>query len=114
MTTETIAERLDALQARAETDIRNHVLAGILTDMLAVMRMIAEARAEPADGTGITPEQLEHAIGGAAFLGTLGAMLDRLDRARAQDVERVLDHLFTNRPPAPPSTAHNGAGPSHP
>ena len=100
---ETIAERLDALQARAETDIRNHVLLGIVAETLHLMRVIdatkAEAKAEP--GTGITPDQLEQAIGGVTFIGQLGAMLDRIDQARREDVERVLHHLFADRPPAP-------------
>ena len=92
---ETIAERLDALQQRAETELRSNTIGDIVRDLVALMREIAEAKT----GT-LTPAELEAALGGAAFLGSLGAMLDRIDRAKAQDVERVIDHIFAGRPAA--------------
>ena len=107
MTETPIAERLDALAERARAELRNPVLVGIVADMIDALREIDARRPETEPGTGITPAQLEQAIGGAAFLGNLGALLERIDRARAEDVERVLHHLFAARQPAP----RNGPAP---
>ena len=107
MTQAPIAERLDALHERARAELRNPALVGIVADMIGVLREIDARKAAPAPGTGIASEQLTQAIGGVEFVANLGAMLDKIDRARAEDVERVLIHLFAARPPAP----RNGPAP---
>ena len=103
-------ERLDEIAERARAELRNPELKTLFVDLTVILREIAETKAETTPGTGLTPEQLTQAIGGAAFLSSLGAMLDKIDRARAEDVERVLHHLFAARTPAPP----NGPAPGRP
>ena len=101
MTETPIAERLDDLAERARAELRNPVLVGIVADMIDAMREIDARKPATEPGTGITPAQLEQGIGGAAFLANLGRLLERIDHARAEDVERVVDYIFRAPPPGP-------------
>ena len=102
MTETPIAERLDDLAERARAEVRNPEFRALFADMIDVLREIDARRPATVPGTGITPAELEQAIGGTAFLGNLGRLLETIDRARHEDVERVLHHLFAARPPAGP------------
>lgn len=95
MTETAIAERLDDLSQRIETEIRNPALAGILGDMLDLLREIDAARPPPG---AMTRAELEAALGGAAFLASLGNMLREIGAAREADVARVMAHVLNNRP----------------
>ena len=102
-----IAERLDALAERAAVDIRNPEIRALFRDLLAVVGEIDATRAAPAPGTGLTPEQLEQAVGGAAFLASLGNRLDKIAAAREADVEQVVRSVLAV---ARPSARPNGTG----
>ena len=114
MTETPIADRLASIADRAETDIRNESLRGILLDMLDAMHALADrmdAQTEPVDG--ITREQLSRALGGAAFLASLGNLLDRIASAREADVESVLRYVLGARHSAP-QTRPSGPDPTPP
>ena len=98
-----VAERLDALAERAADEIRSPELRRLFRDLLAV---VGEIGARPvATGTGLTPEQLEAAIGGVRFLATfrdtLAAVRAETEAADRANIDRVLRALFHDPAPAP-------------
>ena len=98
---ETVAERLDALSERAADEIRSPELRRMFRDLLLIVGEIAATRADPEPGTGITRQELSEAVGGAAFLASLGRMLAQIDAAREADVARVLRHVLAAPCPSP-------------